>query len=191
MATIPAHFNEPPRRSAAPAVPAGQLQRSLETLFPDILLHGTRSCLLSMTTSLTKVSGEAHDYFSRLSQMLAFERMIRSFVRLTAAVSPFPVEFGNVWGGALLSAPQPPSPWGFPASQAKPLPAMGFFAPFQPQASVRSQARAMPFLPAGFQPPAPRPTPQWPDYGMMMLMPMALLAAAPSIEAMWGLAPAG
>jgi hypothetical protein len=184
MAAVTALACSNDRLSAAtprekPAVDPARLQRSLETLFPDLLLHGTRSCLLGMTTSLTKVSGQAHDYFSRLSQVLAFERMMRSFIRLTAAVSPFSIDFGNLWSSALLPVPQ-----------AKHSSGLGFFAPFQPQPAL-SHAPGMPFLPVGFQPqsPAPRPVLPWPDYGMMMIVPMALLAAAPNIEAMWGLAP--
>jgi hypothetical protein len=192
MAAVPAfaYFSTPssPARSEKPVVDPDHLQRSLETLFPDMLLHGTRSCLLSMTTSLTRVSGQAYDYFSRLSQMLAFERMMRGFIRL--ATAPFPPEFSNFWTAALLqAAPQPASPWAFPAQQAKPAPAFGFFAPFQTHPAPR-QMPALPFLPVGFQPqpPAQRNPSPWPDYGMMMIVPMAMLAAAPGIEAMWGLA---
>jgi hypothetical protein len=166
------HFYDPTfsTRSEKPAVDSARLQRSLDTLFPDLLLHGTRSCLLGMTSSLTKVSGKAHDFFSHLSQALAFDRMMRSFMRFTAAVSPFPADFGNLWSGMLM----PASPWGFPMQQPKPASAMGFFT--QPQPAGYG-SRGMSFLPARFQPSASRPAASWPDYGMMMFAPMAMLAA--------------
>jgi hypothetical protein len=159
-------------RSEKPAVDSARLQKSLETLFPDLLLHGTRSCLLGMTSSLTKVSGKAHDFFSHLSQALAFDRMMRSFMRFTAAASPFPVEFGNLWSGMM----QPASPWGFPMQQPKPASALGFFTPSQPQMAGYGSP-GMRFPSGGFQPPAQRPSASWPDYGMMMFAPMAMLAA--------------
>jgi hypothetical protein len=175
MAAVPAlaHFDDPTFSAwnEKPAVDPTRLQKSLETLFPDLLLHGTRSCLLNMTSSLTKVSGRAYDFFSHLSQALAFERMMRSFMRFTAAASPFPVDFGSLWSGMLM----PASPWGFPMQQPKPAPALGFFTPQPEIANYRLPA--MPFLPAGFQPPAPPPAASWPDYGMMMFAPMAMLAA--------------
>jgi hypothetical protein len=166
--SAPAYFYDPAfsARSEKPAVDSARLQKSLETLFPDLLLHGTRSCLLGMTSSLTKVSGRAHDFFSHLSQALAFDRMMRSFMRFTAAVSPFPADFGNLWSGMLL----PTSPWGFPIQQPKPASALGFFTPPQSQMTGYGSP-GMPFLPAQ------RPAATWPDYVMMMFAPMAMLAA--------------
>src|SRR5262245_60979210 len=102
-------------RPMLPDDEAAKLHKSLQTVFPDLLVHGTRGALLSMTTSLTKVSGQAHRYFARVSQMLAFERMMRSFMRLTAAMSPFPIDLSaaNCWSYLLLGARQEPSPWAF------------------------------------------------------------------------------
>jgi hypothetical protein len=187
FAYLPRNPSHSQASATIPAVDPDKLQKSLETLFPDLVVHGTRSCLLGMTTSLTKVGGETHQYFTRLSQVLAFERMMRGFMRFAEAVSPFPIDQGHMWSGAFLPAPQHPSPWGFPPQQQKPVPAYGFFAPLQvpKPAPVPSPMNA--FLPAIFQQvDARRPASAWPDYGPMMFIPMALMAAAPSM-AMWGL----
>ena len=47
--------------------------------YPDYLVYVTRETLLGSTTSLSRVSTQVHDYFSALNQMLAFDRMLRSF----------------------------------------------------------------------------------------------------------------
>jgi hypothetical protein len=169
----------------------GKLQRSLETLFPDMLVHGTHSTLLGMTSSLTKVSGRTHQYFSRVSQILAFERMMRSFVRMTAAMSPFPVDAGaaNYWTNMMMPQQQAASPWAFPAPQPKPSNVLPFFPNlFQPQPAKP----AAPALPAFFanpfqqQAPAASQASVWPDYSALMIVPMALMMAAPSMDQMWG-----
>ena len=154
----------------APIDASSKLQEALGTLFPDLLVHGTRNALLSMTTSLTKVSGHAHQYFARVSQVLAFERMMRSFARLTAAVSPFPMDFiaANCWNALFPSGQQISSPWSYPVAPSRPPVAM------------------MPFLPNAFQPrPAnPNPMQAW-DYSPLFIVPMALLIAAPVTETWW------
>jgi hypothetical protein len=148
-----------------------KLQEALDKLFPDLLVHGTRNALLSMTTSLTKVSGHAHQYFARVSQVLAFERMMRSFAGLAAAMSPFPMDLiaGNFWNGLFPSGRQIPSPWPYPAAQSQ-----------QPPLAM------MPFLPNAFQarPANPNPMQAW-DYSPLFIVPMALLIAAPVTETWW------
>jgi hypothetical protein len=47
--------------------------------FPDYLVYVTREALLGSTTSLSRTSTQVHDFFSALNQMLAFDRMLRSF----------------------------------------------------------------------------------------------------------------
>jgi hypothetical protein len=190
---------------------SNKLQRSLETLFPDMLLHGAHSTLLGMTTSLTKVSSQTHQYFSRVTQILAFDRMMRNFMRMTAAMLPFPVEFGaaQYWANILAPQPQAPSPWAFPVQQPHPAHVLPFFANvFQPQPAPPSRNAAMPFFGNAFQPqpalpghnaampffanvfqpqpPAPSKASPWPDYSELMIVPMALLMAAPRVDQMWG-----
>ena len=178
---------------AMPADESTKLQRSLETLFPDMLVHGTHSTLLGMTTSLTKVGSQAHQYFSRVSQILAFERMMRSFVRMTTAMSPFPVNFGaaNGWANMFMPQPQSTLPWAFPVTQPKPAPAnmLPFFASaFQPQPAAPNPAQAMSFFASAFQPQAKTSSPAaaWPDYSALMIVPMAMVMAAPGLGQMWG-----
>lgn len=180
---------------------AAKLQKSLQTLFPDLLVHGTRSALLSMTTSLTKVSGQTHRYFARVSQMLAFERMMRSFMRLTAAMSPFPIDFSaaNCWSHMLTASQHAPSPWGCldPAHPSQAPSPWSYLTPQQPQMppspwsylipAPQPQAPAvMPFFPNTMQPGSAAQPQAWPDYSPLFIIPVALIAAAPLAEAWWG-----
>jgi hypothetical protein len=174
MAAVPAlaYFPNSAMSSQRKAgkVDPSKLERALETLFPDLLVHGTRSYLLGMTTSLTKVSTQAHQYFTRFSQVLAFERMMRSFARLTAAASPFPVDTAlNYWGGLFLANQATSGVWGYTAPK-----------PAQPQ--------ALPFFGAMLGQPqvAPNAIPAWSDYASLFMVPAAaLFAAAPAIESWW------
>jgi hypothetical protein len=174
---------------ATPFDEKAKLQRSLETVFPDMLVHGTHSTLLGMTTSLTKVGSQTHQYFTRVSQILAFERMARSMMRLTAAMSPFPVDFGaSGWAGMFMpQQPQIPSPWAFPAPQARPAAAHPFLAAFQPQPAMPKTPTAADLFATAFQPKVATPAKAsaWPDYSELMIVPMALMLAAPSVDLMW------
>ena len=160
------------RGQSLPADPSAKLDKALKTLFPDLLVHGTRNTLLGMTSSLTKVSGQAHQYFARVSHVLAFERMMRNFAQLTAVMSPFPVDVmaGNYWNALFRSAPQAPAPWSYAAPQLAPQPAPAL----------------MPFLPDVFQPrqATPKPVQAW-DYSALFIVPMALLIAAPVTDSWW------
>jgi hypothetical protein len=198
MAAVPAltRFNSPLTAvfgaggQTLQADETSKLERSLETLFPDLLVHGTHNTLLSMTTSLSTASSRTHQYFSRVSQILAFERMMRSFIRMTAAMSPFPINPGaaNYWTNMFMPQAQTPSPWAFATPQAKPATAMPFFAnPFQSQPQASADP-AMTFLANAFQaqPAASAQKSAWPDYSELMIVPMALMMAAPSMDQMWG-----
>jgi hypothetical protein len=152
--------------------PSARLQKSLETLFPDLLVHGTRNCLLSMTTSLTKVSGQAHQYFARVSQVLAFERMMRNFMQMAAAVSPFPMNAlaANAWSGMFGASQQMPSPWSYllqPPKSQNPV-----FAPFLANAFPSRDGRASQVQP-------------WSDYHSLLVVPLAFLVAAPAADQWW------
>jgi hypothetical protein len=180
----------PMMRAEGRAEESARLQRSLETVVPDMLVHGTHSTLLGMTTSLTKVGSQTHQYFTRVSQILAFERMMRSMMRLTAAMSPFPVDFGAAtgWAGMLMpQQPQIPSPWALPTSQAKPAATLPFLAAFQPKPSVPKTPTVADLFATALQPQgaAPAKTSAWPDYSELMIVPMALMLAAPSVQQMW------
>jgi hypothetical protein len=198
MATVPAvsrvEYPLLPMMSAdgspMPADASTKLQRSLETVFPDMLVHGTHSTLLGMTTSLTRVGSQTHQYFTRVSQILAFERMMRSMMRLTAAMSPFPVDFGAATGWTSMFMPQQPripSPWALPAPQAKPAAALPFLAAFQPPAAMPQPLSAANLFGTAFQPQAAAPAKAsaWPDYSELMIVPMALIMAAASADQMW------
>jgi hypothetical protein len=150
--------------------PSARLQKSLETLFPDLLVHGTRNCLLSMTTSLTKISGQAHQYFARVSQVLAFERMMRNFMQMAAAMSPFSMDVAaaNAWSG-LFGGQQMPSPWNYlqPAQPQNPIFASLFANAFQSRDNSRGQVQP------------------WSDYHSLLIVPLAFLVAAPTAEQWW------
>ncbi len=186
---------------AAAPTPSEKLQKSLDELFPDLMVEGTRNCLLNVTTSLTKASSRAHDYFSRVSHMLAFERMMRSFMQLTAAVSPFPMNAmaANCWNGMFMPSTQPaPSSWGLPAASAQPAnPALAFFAnamqlPNAVQAwgvpASAQQSNPMSLFAGMFQPQkAASQNQPWSDYNPLLIVPMVYLAAAPTPESWWNL----
>jgi hypothetical protein len=159
------------RRQAVAADSSAKLQKSLGTLFPDLLICVTRNALLSMTTSLTKISERTHQYFARVSQVLAFERMMRSFMQLGAAMSPFPMEFiaANCWSNLLLPGQPAPPAWANSAPDHRQQPAM------------------TPFLANMFQPRRPESANDmrsW-DYSPLFIVPMALLIAAPITENWW------
>jgi hypothetical protein len=181
-----------------------KLQKSLDGLFPDMMVEGTRSYLLNVTTSLTKASSRAHDYFSRVSHMLAFERMMRSFMQLTAAVSPFPMNAmaANCWNGMFMPGGKgAPSAWGLPSASAQPVnPALAFFSnAMQPQPAAPNAMQAW-GLPASTQQSNPlslfagmfeqqktasSQNQPWSDYNGLLIVPMIYLAAAPSPESWW------
>jgi hypothetical protein len=182
-----------------PADESTRLQRSLETLFPDLLLHGTRNALLSMTTSLTKASDQTHRYFARVNQMLAYERMMRSFMRLTAAVSPFPMDFGaaNRWSQMFMAPQQAALPWANFAPAYQSSSPWAYLAPQQPQTPpspwnflipAQSQSSAIQQFFANvlqLESAAARQSQAWPDYNPLFIVPIALLAAAPMPESWW------
>jgi hypothetical protein len=71
--------------------------------FPDYLVYVMREALVATTTSLGKASAETHDAMLRVNQLLAYDRMMRSF---------FPGM--NAWPGGAA-----PLPFAHPASTAK------------------------------------------------------------------------
>jgi hypothetical protein len=152
-----------------------------------------------MTTSLTKVGSQVHQYFTRVNQVLAFERMMRDVLTMTAAMSPFPVDTNltNYWASMFMpQVARPVSPWAFPAPQPKPVTGMDFFAsafsqamPAAKPATAPASGVPMAFFANPFQPQQPTPAPAssvWPDYSRLMIVPMAMMMAAPSIDQMLG-----
>jgi hypothetical protein len=160
------------RDAGGEPVDSGKLDGALKTLFPDLLVHGTRSYLLGTTASLSKVSTQAHHYFTRISQILAFERMMRSFARLPGAASPFPVDTAlNYWGVLFLAHQATSGVWGYPAPKPAQQPVLPFFGAMlgQPQMT-------------------PSVAPAWSDYASLFTIPAAaMLAAAPAVESSWNL----
>lgn len=187
MAAVPAYMHFPSssqpgfafERPSQPAEAAAKLRQSLGTLFPDLLVHGTRNCLLHMTTSLTKVSGRVHDYFARVSQVLAFERMMREFMRMGMAMSAFPMEFmaATAWGNMFGMNQRAPSPWNYLQQSPRTLPApmLSFFGGggFQPQSQPQHAPSSQPRL----EP--------WSDYHSLLVVPLAFLLAMPAPDTWW------
>lgn len=100
--------------------------RELPAGLPDYCVYVTREALLGATSSLSTLSGKVRDFFAGLGQILAFDRMMRSFF---AWFTPD----AQIWSFA---------PLGFPALQARQqpqlLPYWGQSLPSlpKPQASV-------------------------------------------------------
>lgn len=79
-------------RHPAPALAAPALRRQetgadtnwLETLLirqaPEFIVHASRTSLLHATTALTRICDRAHRFFSRVSQALALDRMLRTLL---------------------------------------------------------------------------------------------------------------
>ncbi len=109
--------------------------KSLPGDYPGYLVYVTRETLLAATTSLSTISAEVRDFFFKISQMLAFERMMREFFFWTvpgAQIWPFvtPAAF------AMPIRQEPPllPYWGTPLPalsrpQAKPAATDGFSMP--------------------------------------------------------------
>jgi hypothetical protein len=115
------------------SLPVKQVKRDVSsakkaTDISGYLLDVTHKALLSFTTSLTKVSTQVHDFFSGLSQYLAFERFMRTcFGWAMPAASPFDLGSGgaqiwpmiaNFWF-PFIAQPQP---------QLQPQPQPAFFS---------------------------------------------------------------
>ncbi len=65
--------------SALPAPFAGNVMHDvLSRSLPGFIVNCTRSVLLHITTSITRVSSRAHEFFTRLSNTLAYGRMMHS-----------------------------------------------------------------------------------------------------------------
>jgi hypothetical protein len=118
--------------------PAPDLDADLKAMFPDLLVHGTRGFLLNATTALTRTAGKAHSYFSRLSQALAFERMVRAFQELSAPVAQVFAPFAGpaMWTAFFPASPLPAPSWGVSQSAG---------ARLQPPAWTDYSAFLMPF----------------------------------------------
>lgn len=159
--------------------------------FPEYIVDVTRNSLLSFTSSLTKVSSQAHDYFSQLSAMFAFERMMRTcmgwmmpgFANASpmSAMGMMPMGFGmpQMWGlpnvsgmnvsGMPQFAPQPQQPNALAWFSA------AFQAPSKPQPKMDAKPMTSPFAAAA----------ELTAYGALLALPTAFLAMAPSMMQAW------
>lgn len=139
---------------------------------PSYLFDVAHKALLSFTTSLTKVSSQAHSFFSGLNQYLAYERLMRSCFGWAMPSSPF---------GAML-----PSPQFWPAITSFWFPAMP-----QPRLSPRmlgwgvgaapSMLRLQHTVDRGYG----MAQPDLPVYGAAMAMTEAFFSLAPAILQAW------
>ncbi len=141
--------------------------------FPAYFVDITRNALLSFTTSLTKASSQAHDFFSKLGQYFAFERLMRDCFGWMAPRAPASIGLG---------VPQWPAPqWLTPVPQpARPQPravswwGMGMLAPPKPEPAPHLAEAAM--TAAGL-----------PILGAMLAMPATFLTLAPAMMKVWGI----
>ncbi len=119
--------------------PFAALQRKLkqnsreETLpddFPDYVVYMTRKALFAATASLSNVSTQTHDFLLRLSQMLAFDRMTRSYWSLSQAVTaPWSQGSGQIWLRSSTYEPRLSPYW--PVQNQNTLPLKLFYAPVE------------------------------------------------------------
>ena len=141
--------------------------------FPAYIVDVTRNALLSFTTSLTKASSQAHDFFSKLGQYFAFERMMRNCFGWVTPHAPSSIG---------LSVPQWPVPQWLtppplrPQPQPRALPWWGteFLAPRKAEPAPHLAEAAM--TAAGM-----------PMFGAMLAIPAAFLSLAPAMMKAWGL----
>jgi hypothetical protein len=119
-----------------------KLSTILDKISPEFMVTATRSALLAMTTSLTRVSTRVHGVCQQLSHALAFDRMMRSmFPWAMPNADPFDFSEAGAWftGGALRRSPLAPA--SFPSAPsvapafwwlgfARTTPAKAQFSPF-------------------------------------------------------------
>lgn len=167
--------------------------------FPEYIVDVTRNSILSLTTSLTKVSTQVHDFFARINAILAFERMMRTCMSwmMPGFATPSPMEAMGMAMGTAGAAPMGmamPQMWGVPAwfanvpqfvPQPKPQP--------QPPKALLWFGADLLALPKPQPKPAPTAAPlgavaDLPVYGALLALPMAFMAMAPSMMQAWNLA---
>jgi len=141
--------------------------------FPEYIVDVTRKSLLSFTTSLTKVSSQAHDFFASINFYFAFERMTR-----------------NCFG------------WMMPTAGAAPMGPMGMAMPqmwampdwFAPAPRLSAQPKALEWFGAqllALPKPQPKPAPMMgmaanmPDYGAMLALPAMFFSLMPAVMQAW------
>jgi hypothetical protein len=61
-----------------PAHPWNAVGDTLANALPGFIVSTTRNVLLHITTSITKISSRAHEFFTRLSNTLAYGRMMHA-----------------------------------------------------------------------------------------------------------------
>ena len=99
---------------------------------PEYFVHMTRKSLYAATTSLSRVTYEVHDFFLRISQMLAFERMMRSFWAWGMPITaPWLYGANQFWLQPVAKKPPLLPFWGsgllaLPAPQANPATTVGW-----------------------------------------------------------------
>jgi hypothetical protein len=128
---------------------------------PEYVAYVARKSLLSFTTSLTKVSSQAHDFFAHVNSYLALERMMRNCFgwMMPSVTSPLQLPISM----ATQSVPQI---WAAP----------NWFA-FMPQTLSKPEPRAAAFpINDNFT-----------IYGTMMAFSAALFSLAPTTMQAWGM----
>jgi hypothetical protein len=95
-ATEAAAKKAPVRKSSAAR--KENVSAMLDKISPELMVTVTRSALLAMTTSLTRVSTRVHGACQQLSQALAFDRMMRSmFPWAMPTADPFDFSEMGAW----------------------------------------------------------------------------------------------
>lgn len=120
----PSPLDAPTKAPAAREAPKGStnedkkhdLSSLLDKISPDFLVTVTRSALLAMTTSLSRVSTRVYGACQQLNQALAFDRMTRAMFPWAApARDPFDFsQFGHWFTGGAFGRTSPsPAPFPF------------------------------------------------------------------------------
>jgi hypothetical protein len=161
------HWDKGAPKSAAGNRNAARKERLsalLDKIAPEFMVTATRSALLAMTTSLTKVSTRVHGICQQMNQALAFDRMMRSvFPWAMPAHDPFDISGMDSWftGGGRRSRSVAVSPFSFapafwwaafsvPAAAAASAPILGLFAAMAPVYGLGRGLEANPFWGAFF-----------------------------------------
>jgi hypothetical protein len=132
----------------------------LDKISPEFMVTVTRSALLAMTTSLTRVSTRMHGACQQLSHALAFDRMMRSmFPWAMPNADPFDFSQMGAWftGGGLKKQPvAPASFYGAPSFYSAPAIEPAFWWPGFPE-PARAKAPLSPFSADFWAAPLSRP----------------------------------
>jgi hypothetical protein len=161
----------------------------LDKISPEFMVTATRSALLAMTTSLTRVSTRVHGACQQLSHALAVDRMMRSmFPWAMPSADPFDFSQMGAWftgGRTRKHSVAPASFYGAPSLYSAPAVEPAFWWPGLPEAA-RAKAPASPFFADFWAAPLSRPASAQFAPSIAFPAPIFGLFAAMAPAGVWG-----